>query len=363
MNKLTSLFSLSFLAATVLATGCVLTTSFDPLSSRDNSSLTVTWTVDGAAPTAASCEALDIKTVRMRIFEEVGTTDFTSAALEEPCEKGGMGPINILADTYRLQFEGINADGMVVQRAPSADINDLASIVVEANQDKPVNVNFGTGSNGGATGFDVTASFENGFGSASFDGCVGGAVKDVMWSLKDGTTEVASGSQACATAAIEVRPTNALEDGKMYTLDISATNASGNDTWSGSTTLTAGAGNVAATIDVGEIAAPSLELTLTWETAKDSGSFVDCATLGTAIEFGWRVDTTPAAIPAVPFKSEGTCLDTLSATPAPGDYGLELQTTSSGDKWGEAGSGCESGLVVSHGKTSASCKIVNHTVV
>ena len=95
-------------AAVVMASGCVVVV--DPIGS--DASVEGQWLINGSTPTAASCAALGITHVRVRVRD--GASVFDPADLVFPCADGGFDtrPGAVLADgVWTLQLVALNADG------------------------------------------------------------------------------------------------------------------------------------------------------------------------------------------------------------------------------------------------------------
>ena len=86
--------------------------SFDPRG--DDASVSGSWTLEGAAPTAASCSALGIDRVRLVFLN--GATPYLDTTFEAACEAGGFDtrPERVLrAGNYTVRFEAVR-DGEIV---------------------------------------------------------------------------------------------------------------------------------------------------------------------------------------------------------------------------------------------------------
>lgn len=86
--------------------------SFDPRG--NDASVSGSWTIEGAAPTAASCDTLGIDRVRLVFLN--GTTPYLDTTFEAACEAGGFDtrPERVLrAGDYTVRFEAVR-DGEVV---------------------------------------------------------------------------------------------------------------------------------------------------------------------------------------------------------------------------------------------------------
>lgn len=85
---------------------------FDPRG--NDATVSGTWTVDGVAPSATSCAAIGVDTVRLAFYN--GATPFYDTTLEAPCAAGGLDtrPTAVLrAGSYTVRFEAWR-DGALV---------------------------------------------------------------------------------------------------------------------------------------------------------------------------------------------------------------------------------------------------------
>lgn len=75
-----------------------------------------TWTVEGAPPTAASCAEVGIDTVRLGIYAGSGGVEYIEA-LEAPCTAGRLDTITpvLAAGTYDVAWEGFRGETRVAQ--------------------------------------------------------------------------------------------------------------------------------------------------------------------------------------------------------------------------------------------------------
>lgn len=107
------------LLALMLMAGCIVEVDFTPIGGTGV--VEGRWTVNGAAPTAASCSALGLDEVELRIYEQFGSDFYTDTALRADCADGSFttAPF-LLPNTYRFVWVGYNTAGSVV--AESDDI-------------------------------------------------------------------------------------------------------------------------------------------------------------------------------------------------------------------------------------------------
>lgn len=121
-------------AALVVAAGCTVDVVFDPFGS--DVSLEASWTIDGAAADATTCDELGASTVELQVWEESGDDFVTDGAWEASCSSGGFttGPV-LLAGTYRVRLVAVDAAGRNVAQTEfsrvTANVGD--TIVVSGN--------------------------------------------------------------------------------------------------------------------------------------------------------------------------------------------------------------------------------------
>ncbi|MGE0786233.1 MAG: hypothetical protein AB7S26_11130 [Sandaracinaceae bacterium] len=108
------------LAQPLLASGCIVTVTFDPIG--QDASISGTWTIDGVPPDAASCAAAGIDSVRVRFFD--GEDDYRDHPdLVFPCADGQFDTrptLLINGGVWTLALIPIRADGSVVETDPPA---------------------------------------------------------------------------------------------------------------------------------------------------------------------------------------------------------------------------------------------------
>ncbi len=72
------------------------------------------WTVNGVAPTAASCSELGIENVAIRIISSDGVNDYTASNLRASCAAGMIDAQRFLSPgTYNFELRGLNSFGGV----------------------------------------------------------------------------------------------------------------------------------------------------------------------------------------------------------------------------------------------------------
>lgn len=117
------------------ASGCVVDVTFEPFGNEVT--LAGSWTVNGAAPTPASCGALGIDKVRIAFLD--GADVFTTPALTFDCEAGSFDtrPVGVLnQDSYTTRWDALNAAGTVIGSVNTGPLD--VSLVTHANL-APVN--------------------------------------------------------------------------------------------------------------------------------------------------------------------------------------------------------------------------------
>lgn len=101
------------LILTLATTGCVVNVGFDPFGTAQTAS--GSWTIAGAAPSAASCEAAGVDYVRVRLYDGDGYRD--GGELVFGCADGAFDtrPEGVLAGgTWTLGMVAIDADGQPI---------------------------------------------------------------------------------------------------------------------------------------------------------------------------------------------------------------------------------------------------------
>ncbi len=129
-------------AVAVNASGCIVEVTFDPIG-RD-ASIAGSWTIDGAAPTQASCDAAGISRVRVRFFEGSDFRDHPDLVFN--CADGAFDtrPNAVVADgIWTMSLIPIDASGAVVVTDPATPRETFDTIVVGGHIDLTP-VDFGT---------------------------------------------------------------------------------------------------------------------------------------------------------------------------------------------------------------------------
>lgn len=105
--------------------GCIVDVIVDPIG--QDASIAGSWTIEGAAPTAESCEALGITNVRVRFAS--GTETRLHPDLVFDCAAGSFDtrPRQVVADgTWVVQLVAINADGDQIAAGPTSTFDTIA---------------------------------------------------------------------------------------------------------------------------------------------------------------------------------------------------------------------------------------------
>ena len=212
---------LKLAAASLLATGCVVTTDAPPFAPFGSEvTLSGEWDIDGAAPTLASCG--DIVTVRALICETASEANcLANSQLTFSCADGAFNtsPTPVLVfGSYHVVWEALNRSGQRVQASTATRFTAFDPQVV-----LPI-PNFSPG----ATVFDPSGT------AVSLDGVwdVNGAeptltscgdianVRVVICETSAGTNCWSSPSLTfpCANGGLDTRPTRVLAAGSYHSL-------------------------------------------------------------------------------------------------------------------------------------------------
>lgn len=109
----------------LLFVGCIVPVSFDPVGA--SASMEGSWTIDGAPPTEASCEAVEVRYVRIRFFRDEVHRDHADLAFE--CADGSFDTRPVLlvgAGEWTIAPLAIRADGSEVARGALQTVDTLA---------------------------------------------------------------------------------------------------------------------------------------------------------------------------------------------------------------------------------------------
>lgn len=123
--------------AALAAGGCIVEVDFDPVGT--DASIEGAWTIDGAAPSQANCDALGISNVRVRFYDGGLTVD--PASLVFSCADGAFDtrPSAVLADgRYSMEMLAIDAAGTVIAEGGRQTFDTL----VEGGHIQMATVNF-----------------------------------------------------------------------------------------------------------------------------------------------------------------------------------------------------------------------------
>lgn len=186
------------LLALMLMAGCIVEVDFEPIGGTGV--VEGRWTVNGAVPTAASCAALGLDEVELRVYEQFGSDFYTDASLRADCVDGTFttAPF-LLANSYRFVWVGYDAAGAVL--AESGDI--LRSV-----------------------GSGATLTLENDFtdgGTTTFDPRGDATTLSGGWLING----VQANAALCAEAGIDTARLSILDATRTETFDIDFDCASG----------------------------------------------------------------------------------------------------------------------------------------
>lgn len=146
-------------AALLIAAGCTVDVVFEPFG--DEVSLEASWTIDGAAADATTCDELGASTVELQVWEESGDDFVTDGAWEANCASGGFttGPV-LRAGTYRVRLVAVDAAGRSVASTSYSRVTaNVGDVIVVEGDFIPVEVFDPSGT---AVDLDVTWTIEGG---------------------------------------------------------------------------------------------------------------------------------------------------------------------------------------------------------
>lgn len=180
--------------------GCTLEI-VDPLGT--DASVEGSWTIDGAAPSVASCEAAGITHVRVRVWEPDIEEYTDPSSLVFPCEDGffDTGDAVLRDGSWRLQLLALdaNADDVVVAEGPREFFDTLA----EDGHVVMSSVDFV----GGVAGTSMQASWTINGETPTADNCAGLGIDEVLVEIVSGpgagTTLKAMCDEGSLAAAID----------------------------------------------------------------------------------------------------------------------------------------------------------------
>lgn len=113
------------LLAALSVSGCIVEITFDPIGT--DASMAGQWTINGAAPTQASCDALGVSHVRVRFYD--GTRGVDHPGLVFPCAQGSFDtrPDAVVADgVWTAALVAVDASGTAIGTAPQQTFDTLA---------------------------------------------------------------------------------------------------------------------------------------------------------------------------------------------------------------------------------------------
>lgn len=199
------------------AEGCIIVTS------DDSASIAGSWTIDGRAPTSASCAALGADSVRLSLYEvgasypyDTFTASCAAGSVDSRSTSDYIGP-----GSYTYAFEVLSG-GTVI----GAGGEGLVTLI--AGDHASVSANF-TGSTFNPAGTDATVeagwTIEGVAPSAASCSALG--ISRVRVAIQNGSTwyELASLASACSTGGFDTTPTPVLAIGE-WNLQIQALDAS-----------------------------------------------------------------------------------------------------------------------------------------
>lgn len=189
----------------VLLAGCVSLSDFDPVGNAV--SIQGQWTIDGEAPTDASCAALGASRIRVTFLDErrpvphpglffscTASSDGGEAGVFDTAGRRGSGEV-VAAGTWTVRLEAIDGTGAVVA------IGESAEAVAEAGG-APIVVPVGAFYTG-----TVSARFAFGDQNANTTTCEAAGVETVALVFDDlgGGAVVGDSSVPCANGAVGAR--------------------------------------------------------------------------------------------------------------------------------------------------------------
>ncbi|MEM9067656.1 MAG: hypothetical protein AAGE52_04095 [Myxococcota bacterium] len=341
------------LAAGMVASGCV-TVEFEPIGG--DVSVAGSWTINGAAADAISCDAAGIATVQLFVCDAIDGSCFDGAEINAPCANGAFntGPL-LVPDFYALQWAAFDASGFEVGRGGWQEVTALAgdtiSTSVNFEMDMPLE---GTlAGSWSINGFqaDATTCADFGVTTIRLNAALDSAGADVFRSF----------DIPCANGSFDSRDTigdPTLPAGTYYTewfaLDAGgAVLAQMTPPILLDTTVSTHADLLPFDFEI--VVVNTLDVNILWEI--ETGGFGTCEMSGAAVNFGYFL-----------FSSGGTliaeddslgCANGLTFDDIASDtYTLELRADSADGviKWGNGPAGC-TGLVVEAGLEAYDCQV------
>lgn len=112
------------LLAALGVSGCIVEITFDPVGTA--ASVEGSWTIEGAAPTEASCSALGITHMRVRFYDGIVTYDHPDLVF--PCAQGAFDTVDpVVADgVWTMSLVAIDGSGAKIAEGPKETFDTLA---------------------------------------------------------------------------------------------------------------------------------------------------------------------------------------------------------------------------------------------
>ena len=119
-----------------LGMGCEVEPPFDPIGG--NVAIEGSWTVDGAAPSLAACDAAGVTNVELRLYDRFGSEYFSDVQHVASCADGTLSTAaRFRAGTYRVQWHALDARGSRVWRSGFDTITANDGDVIVSTTDIP----------------------------------------------------------------------------------------------------------------------------------------------------------------------------------------------------------------------------------
>ncbi len=342
------------LTAAMVASGCVVEVQFEPIGG--DVIVAGSWTINGVAADATTCDAAGISTVQLFVCDAVDGNCYSSSQFTAPCSQGSFnsGPL-LVPGTYALQWAAYDSAGLEVNRSDWNTVTAASGDTIDTSADFAVAV---------PSEVTLSASWSINGVAADTASCTNAGVQTVRFTAFEdaaGTTAFRSWDIPCANGLIDSR-TNAsdptLPAGTFYTY-WEALDATGEvlATFGGPDLLDTSASTHANLLDPDFtiVLVNTLDVTLLYESDVD-GSFGDCTASNVDGAFNYVLRSSGGATIAMDFG--GTCANGLTFEDIASDtYVLEVDadgTRSAGTvKWGAT---C-SGLVVEAGLEEYDCQL------
>jgi hypothetical protein len=278
------------------------TPPFDPTGT--DASVEAHWTVQGTAPTLASCGALGIDRVRIAFFDTVGTA-YEYTALTANCEDGAFDtrPTRVIAaGTWTVQFQAVDTAGTVLGSGAMATVTVAAGGHLSLYDGAPVDFSSGAFNPMGSDA-TLSASWTLNGQIPTEDNCYAAGVDRVRVLFHPATdTGFEEGVMVamvtnCELGLINTAPTAVIRAGS-YLVSVEALDYDGEliSALAPTTTpFTVTPGSAVTVTPVNFTFDPILALAIDWERA--AGGATDCAGAGVSTML-WRLAnrTTSATI-------------------------------------------------------------------